>query len=94
MSGSPPAGGSASPPDLPHVAELLPRHDVECVLVGGMSAVLHGSSVTTRDIDEERARRFPGGSTRTTHEPSAAVVAELTADHDDADESPRGESNP
>lgn len=41
----------ANSPDLPAVAALLQRYDVDCVLVGGMSAVLHGSTVTTKDID-------------------------------------------
>lgn len=52
MSGSKPASrpGGAEP-DLPRVAALLQRHDVECILVGGMSAVLHGSTVRTKDID-------------------------------------------
>ena len=52
MSGSRPASrpGGAEP-DLPRVAALLQRHDVECILVGGMSAVLHGSTVRTKDID-------------------------------------------
>lgn len=41
----------ADSPDLPAIAELLQRYNVDCVLVGGMSAVLHGSTVTTKDID-------------------------------------------
>lgn len=41
----------AASPDLTAIAGLLQRHHVDCVLVGGMSAVLHGSTVTTKDID-------------------------------------------
>lgn len=52
MSGSPPdspPGGAE--PDLPRVAALLQQHGVDSILVGGMSAVLHGSTVRTKDID-------------------------------------------
>lgn len=41
----------ADSPDLPAIAGLLQRYDVACVLVGGMSAVLHGSTITTKDVD-------------------------------------------
>lgn len=43
--------------DLPaiyHATRLLQRlieHDVEFVLIGGVAALVHGSSVTTRDVD-------------------------------------------
>lgn len=30
---------------------LLGKHGVECVIVGGVAATLHGSSIVTRDLD-------------------------------------------
>jgi hypothetical protein len=30
---------------------LLGKYEVECVIVGGVAATLHGSSLTTRDLD-------------------------------------------
>ena len=36
--------------------ELLSRHGVECVIVGGVAAALHGSSIPTYDLDVCYAR--------------------------------------
>ena len=36
--------------------ELLSRHGVECVIVGGVAAALHGSSISTYDLDVCYAR--------------------------------------
>jgi hypothetical protein len=33
------------------ILKRLTEHEVEYVLVGGMAAVLHGSSVVTQDVD-------------------------------------------
>lgn len=37
--------------DVEQIIEVLNRHNVDYVLVGGMAAVLHGSSVHTADVD-------------------------------------------
>lgn len=37
--------------DLTDIIERLVKHDVDFVLVGGLAAVTHGSSMTTQDID-------------------------------------------
>jgi hypothetical protein len=44
------------PPDIdpfdPHrILEVLARHDVLCVVIGGYAAVLAGAEIVTRDID-------------------------------------------
>lgn len=31
--------------------EFLGRHDIECVIIGGMAATLHGSAIPTTDLD-------------------------------------------
>lgn len=49
MSGSPRSDGPE--PDLARLASLLQRFDVDCVLVGGMSARIYGSTVVTSDSD-------------------------------------------
>ena len=36
--------------------ELLSRYSVECVIVGGVAAALHGSSIPTYDLDVCYAR--------------------------------------
>ncbi len=47
-----------------HILEILARHRVEYVVVGGVAAVLHGAPVTTFDLDalvrvtEENATRL------------------------------------
>ena len=46
-----PTSHSVTTPDLPRVATLLQRHNVECVLVGGMLARLYGSKEMTSDVD-------------------------------------------
>jgi hypothetical protein len=33
------------------IAEVLARHDVECVYIGGFAAYLYGSSLLTTDVD-------------------------------------------
>lgn len=45
------SAGGPTDPDLEGVAGLLNRYQVECILIGGMSARLHGSAVHTRDLD-------------------------------------------
>ena len=37
--------------DVDQIVEVLNRHQVDYVLIGGMAAVLHGSSVHTADVD-------------------------------------------
>ena len=37
--------------DLDQIVEVLNRHQVNYVLIGGMAAVLHGSSIHTADVD-------------------------------------------
>jgi len=37
--------------ELERILERLVRHEVECVLVGGYAAMVHGVSLVTRDID-------------------------------------------
>lgn len=37
--------------DLPGILERLVREKVECVLVGGYAAMVHGVSLVTRDVD-------------------------------------------
>ena len=37
--------------DLTDIIGLLAKHNVDFVLVGGLAAVTHGSSMTTQDID-------------------------------------------
>lgn len=38
--------------------ETLHRHEVDFVLVGGLAAVAHGSSLATADVDISPSRRF------------------------------------
>ena len=37
--------------ELQQILERLVQHEVECVLVGGYAAMVHGVSLVTRDID-------------------------------------------
>jgi len=34
-----------------HQLEFLGRHEIDCVIVGGVAATLHGSSIPTTDLD-------------------------------------------
>lgn len=45
--------------DPVRVLEVLHRHEVEFVLVGGLAAVAHGSSLATADVDITPDRRAP-----------------------------------
>ena len=38
-------------PKLLQIAELLQRHGVEFMVIGGQAAVLHGSPLATLDVD-------------------------------------------
>ena len=38
------------------ILEVLGRHGVEFVVVGGLAGVLHGSPIPTRDVDVVHAR--------------------------------------
>ncbi len=46
----------ASNPDFIHILKTLTGHQVEFILVGGVCAVLHGTPVSTFDIDLVHAR--------------------------------------
>ena len=37
--------------ELERIAEVLQRHSVDYVVVGGLAVVLHGGETTTHDID-------------------------------------------
>jgi Nucleotidyl transferase of unknown function (DUF2204) len=37
--------------DVRNQLEFLGRHDIECVIVGGVAATLHGSTIPTTDLD-------------------------------------------
>lgn len=43
--------GGPMPPFIEDVVKLLASAKVEFVIVGGVSAVLHGATITTRDLD-------------------------------------------
>ena len=43
--------GSQSTSSFARILEVLTRHRVEFVVVGGVAAVLHGAPVTTFDLD-------------------------------------------
>ena len=37
--------------DGPAILEVLTRHGVDCVLIGGFAAIVHGSPLLTNDVD-------------------------------------------
>ena len=56
------------PPEPPvfdpqRVLEVLARHEVRCIVIGGYAAVLAGVDVVTRDIDITPAAELIGVST-------------------------------
>jgi hypothetical protein len=47
---------SSTSPDFIHILRTFSRHNGDCILVGGVCAVLHGAPVSTFDIDLVHAR--------------------------------------
>ena len=38
-------------PSFRHILEVLNKHNVEYIVVGGVAAVIHGAPMTTFDLD-------------------------------------------
>ena len=47
--------------DYPALLKALVRHEVAFIVVGGVSAVLHGAPVTTLDLDIVHSREIADG---------------------------------
>lgn len=43
-------------PDFLAILKILSKHEVDCIVVGGVCAVLHGAPVTTFDLDIVHSR--------------------------------------
>ena len=55
----PPNLNKGLPPFIEQQLSLLGRFDVECIIVGGIAATLHGSEIPTSDLDVCYARNPP-----------------------------------